>query len=77
MSVDEAKPALLIVEDDAAALRQLGWTFEDYAVSTAVDRVGALEAFRETRPPVVLLDLGLPPAFLRRGVENETHHESC
>jgi two-component system NtrC family response regulator len=62
VSVDEAKPALLIVEDDAAALRQLGWTFEDYAVSTAVDRVGALEAFRETRPPVVLLDLGLPPA---------------
>jgi two-component system NtrC family response regulator len=51
----------LIVEDDPAALRQLGWTFDDYAVSKATDRATALEQMRQERFPVVLLDLGLPP----------------
>ena len=53
--------SLLIVEDDAAALRQLRWTFDRYAVSTACDREAALEEVQRTRFPVVLLDLGLPP----------------
>lgn len=61
MAEAEPKPALLIVEDDAAALRQLRWTFDDYAVSTARDRAGSLEQLRKARFPVVLLDLGLPP----------------
>jgi two-component system NtrC family response regulator len=61
MAAGDPKPALLIVEDDAAALRQLRWSFDDYAVSTARDRPDALEQLRKTRFPVVLLDLGLPP----------------
>jgi two-component system NtrC family response regulator len=60
MPVSEERP-LLIVEDDAAALRQLRWTFDGYAISTACDRAAALEELRKTRFPVVLLDLGLPP----------------
>jgi len=60
MPAGDGQP-LLIVEDDAAALRQLRWTFDEYAVSTASDRQGALEELGKTRFPVVLLDLGLPP----------------
>ncbi len=55
------RPSLLIVEDDEAALRQLRWTFEDYAVETATDRPSAVEQMLRGRFPVVLLDLGLPP----------------
>ena len=61
MSDDEKAPPLLIVEDDASALRQLRWTFDAYAVATAGARPQALEELRRMRPPVVLLDLGLPP----------------
>jgi two-component system NtrC family response regulator len=61
MARTEAKAPLLIVEDDAAALRQLRWTFDAYSVSTACDRPAAVEEARRTRFPVVLLDLGLPP----------------
>jgi two-component system NtrC family response regulator len=59
--VAEAKVDLLIVEDDAAALRQLGWTFDDYRVAKASDRSGALDALQRRQFPVALLDLGLPP----------------
>jgi two-component system NtrC family response regulator len=52
---------LLIVEDDAAALRQLRWTFEEYAVTGAKDRESALFEMQAARYAVVLLDLGLPP----------------
>jgi two-component system NtrC family response regulator len=55
------KPPLLIVEDDAVAVRQLLWTFDDYEVATAGDRTAALAELGATRFPVVLLDLGLPP----------------
>jgi two-component system NtrC family response regulator len=61
VSLPEAKAPLLIVEDDAAALRQLRWTFEEYEVATARDRPEALKHLRTTVFPVVLLDLGLPP----------------
>ena len=57
----EKAPPLLIVEDDASALRQLRWTFDGYAVATAGDRPQALQELRRMRPPVLLLDLGLPP----------------
>jgi len=57
----ETKPALLIVEDDAAALRQLRWTFEDYAVETAGNREELQQRLHGAAFPVVLLDLGLPP----------------
>lgn len=58
---DRLKPPLLIVEDNEAALRQLRWTFEDHALTTAIDRKTALAQFRTETFPVVLLDLGLPP----------------
>ena len=61
MSADQPKPALLIVEDDEVALRQLGWVFDDYAVAKACDRASALAQLCQTRFAVVLLDLGLPP----------------
>jgi two-component system NtrC family response regulator len=59
--VPEALPLLLVVEDDAAALRQLRWTFDECEVATASDRAEALKLVEARRPPVLLLDLGLPP----------------
>jgi len=61
MTPNEAKSPFLIVEDDEAALRQLRWTFDDYAVETATNRPEALELVRQGDFPIVLLDLGLPP----------------
>jgi two-component system, NtrC family, response regulator len=57
----DARPSFLIVEDDAAARRQLRWTFDAYDVVTARDRTEALAALEERDFPIVLLDLGLPP----------------
>ena len=61
MTSDSSGAALLIVEDNEAALGQLRWTFEDYDLATAGDRPAALQHLRSTVFPVVLLDLGLPP----------------
>jgi two-component system NtrC family response regulator len=55
------KPKLLIVEDDLGLQRQLAWTFEDYTVLSAADRPSALSLLAAEDPPVVTLDLGLPP----------------
>ncbi len=60
MPTPDDKPALLIVEDDEAALRQLRWTFIAYAVQGVRSRSEAVEACRRQSFPVVLLDLGLP-----------------
>ena len=56
-----AKPRLLIVEDDPGLQRQMRWSFDDYDVAVAGDRDSAIAAVHEMRPPVVTLDLGLPP----------------
>jgi two-component system, NtrC family, response regulator len=53
---------LLLVDDDPAILRGLKWSFEDCEVHTASDRESALRQVKALRPPVVTLDLGLPPA---------------
>jgi two-component system NtrC family response regulator len=56
------KPKLLIVDDDEEIRTQMKWALNrEYEVSMAEGRPAALEAFKEQRPPVVLLDLGLPP----------------
>ena len=56
-------PKLLIVDDDEEIRTQMKWALtKDYDIVLAEDRASALEAFRSTRPSVVLLDLGLPPS---------------
>ncbi len=57
----EAKDKLLIVEDDPGLQSQLKWSFENFDVAVAEDRAGALAHLRRLEPPVVTLDLGLPP----------------
>lgn len=52
---------LLIVEDDPGLLNQLCWCFDGYEVLAAEDRETALNQLRQHMPPIVLLDLGLPP----------------
>ncbi len=52
---------LLVVEDDEGLQRQLRWSYEDYEVITAGSRADALAAVEAHAPPVVTLDLGLPP----------------
>ncbi len=59
MANDEKK--LLLIEDDPGLQSQLRWAFEDYQVSVAGDREAALDLMRSDEPPVVTLDLGLPP----------------
>lgn len=52
----------MIVDDDEEIRTQMKWALsQDYDVFPAEDRIGALEIMKEHRPPVVLLDLGLPP----------------
>ena len=51
----------MIVEDDVGLQRQLRWTFSDDRVLIAGDRPMALDYLRREAPPVVTLDLGLPP----------------
>ena len=55
------KTKLLVVEDDAGLHKQLRWNFDEYEVIVAGDRATALEQLRRHLPPVVTLDLGLPP----------------
>jgi len=52
---------LLVVEDDPGLQNQLRWAFDGYEVMTVGDRRSALEQIRTYQPPVVTLDLGLPP----------------
>src|SRR6185503_12102029 len=56
------KPRLLIVDDDEEIRTQMKWGLtQDYEIFVAEDRMTALDMLSEHRPPVVLLDLGLPP----------------
>jgi len=52
---------LLVVEDDPGLQTQLKWCFEGYEVLIAGDRATALSELEKHRPPVLTLDLGLPP----------------
>ena len=59
--MSDAKPKLLVVEDDPGLQAQLKWAYEDFDVIIAGDRAAALAALRSEEPAVVTLDLGLPP----------------
>ena len=54
-------PKLLIVEDDPGLQAQLKWAYDDFEVTVVGDRESAIAALRSEEPPVVTLDLGLPP----------------
>ncbi|MFT5175983.1 MAG: two-component system NtrC family response regulator [Gammaproteobacteria bacterium] len=60
-TLGNAKPKLMIIEDDLGLQNQLKWCFEGYEVHVAGDRESAISALRRFEPPVVTLDLGLPP----------------
>jgi two-component system NtrC family response regulator len=56
------KPKLLIVDDDEDIRTQMKWALsQDYELFEASDRPTAVASFDETKPPLVTLDLGLPP----------------
>jgi len=56
------KPKLLIVEDDLDLRTQMKWALaQEYEVFPAEDRQSALEVLNREKPPIVTLDLGLPP----------------
>jgi two-component system NtrC family response regulator len=56
-----AKPKLLVVEDDEGLRSQYRWAFPSCDVIIAGARPSALSAVQKERPPVVIMDLGLPP----------------
>ena len=60
MSSEKLRP-LLIVEDDPALQKQIRWAFDQYETLTADDRESALAQVRRHQPPVITMDLGLPP----------------
>jgi two-component system NtrC family response regulator len=56
------KPQILIVDDDEDIRSQLRWALTaDFDVIESEDRPSAMNVFREKKPEVVLVDLGLPP----------------
>lgn len=60
MAKNTLKP-LLVVEDNPGLQKQLKWAFEGYQVYLAEDHRSAIEQLKRHKPPVVTLDLGLPP----------------
>jgi two-component system NtrC family response regulator len=56
------QPKLLIVDDEEDIRTQMKWALaQDYQVFLAGDRESAMEVVGKEQPPVVTLDLGLPP----------------
>jgi two-component system NtrC family response regulator len=55
------KPTILLVEDDTGMQKQIKWSLDAYDVLTASDQESAISLLRRHEPPIVLLDLGLPP----------------
>ena len=55
------KPKLLIVEDDLGLCSQYRWAFPAFTVLLAHDRRQALALAEKEQPPLVIMDLGLPP----------------
>ena len=59
--MSDAKQKILLVEDDPGLQKQLKWSLSDYELLIAADQDSAIAHLRRHEPPVVLLDLGLPP----------------
>ncbi|HWQ95655.1 MAG TPA: PEP-CTERM-box response regulator transcription factor [Gammaproteobacteria bacterium] len=59
--MSQDKGILLVVEDDPGLQKQMRWSFDGYEVHVAGDREEALAQVRHYGPPVVTMDLGLPP----------------
>lgn len=59
--MEDSVRKLLIVEDDPGLRNQLRWCFEGFEVLFADDREQAISQLRRHSPPIVTLDLGLPP----------------
>lgn len=57
----EKRTQVLIVEDDLALQKQIKWSLDQFDSVTADDRDSALNQLRRHTPPVVTMDLGLPP----------------
>jgi two-component system NtrC family response regulator len=55
------KPKLLIVEDDEGLCRQYRWAFPEHELLVAQERKTAGGIISRERPPVAIIDLGLPP----------------
>jgi two-component system, NtrC family, response regulator len=56
-----SEPNLLIVEDDEGLSRQYRWALSEYRLFFAPTRQKAAAIAAREHPPVVLVDLGLPP----------------
>jgi two-component system NtrC family response regulator len=56
-----ASPKILIVEDDDGLCSQYRWAFPGCTVLMAHARAQALALTRRERPPIAVMDLGLPP----------------
>ncbi|TNE38074.1 MAG: PEP-CTERM-box response regulator transcription factor [Alphaproteobacteria bacterium] len=59
--MSEQKNKILVVEDDPGIQSQMKWALDAYSVEVAGDRPSALTIVRKEAPPVVVLDLGMPP----------------
>ena len=59
--MNDSGRTLLIVEDDPALQKQMQWAFDRYETIVANDRQSALAQVRRFEPPVITMDLGLPP----------------
>jgi two-component system NtrC family response regulator len=54
-------PKILIIDDDEGIRSQLKWGLDGYQVVTADSRASAIKQIEAHHPPLVTLDLGLPP----------------
>lgn len=52
---------VLVIEDDPGLQKQMKWSFEGFEVLLAENREQALGLLKKHHPPVVTVDLGLPP----------------
>ncbi len=52
---------LLIIDDDPGMQKQLKWCFSEMDIEISDNRKKALKQAEKHQPPVVILDLGLPP----------------